>query len=124
MEKKNIFKALIFVIITLTLDAISLFLMANRGEAFNLNIGFLNGALFLVVLSTLIKDFKGQKHYRDFISTIYYILATVLNFCFILFKLSNLAVGIWINVIVLVIFLIFYLAVMAKVNKDGEGKMF
>ncbi|MBR2070287.1 MAG: hypothetical protein IJ981_02560, partial [Clostridia bacterium] len=66
---KNVYKALIYVVITLSLDAICLFLMASRGEAFNLNIGFLNGVLLVLLLSIFIPNLKGQKQYRDFIAS-------------------------------------------------------
>ncbi|MBR2323507.1 MAG: hypothetical protein IKA39_01275 [Clostridia bacterium] len=121
---KNVYKALIYVVITLSLDAICLFLMASRGEAFNLNIGFLNGVLLVLLLSIFIPNLKGQKQYRDFIASIYYGVATVLNFLFLIFKLSNITVGVVVNIAILVISLIFYLAVMAKVNKDGTEEMF
>lgn len=115
--KKTIWTSLIFVVIAGVFNMLSFWLIDDYTTSFYISIGFANGSILIFALASLLMAQRGRYIYlsiqNSFIIGNYSIIATILNLCFVLFKMNNVKANVIVNVIILAGYLIFLFAIFA-----------
>lgn len=115
--KKTIWTSLIFVVIASVFNMLSFWLIDDYTTSFYISIGFANGSILIFALASLLMAQRGRYIYlsiqNSFIIGSYSIIATILNLCFVLFKMNNVKANVIVNVIILAGYLIFLFAIFA-----------
>ncbi len=125
MKKGNIFWSTMILVVLLGIFNMFCFWILDRlhTTCFWISIGVANASIIFFGISAIIGTQKAKYQYFKFHNILilggYSLLAVILNFLFILFKLINIKVNIIINILVFAPFLIF-LCILALANGDTQ----
>lgn len=111
MRKKSSFwTGAIFVLLTIIFNIVSFWFIEDYTTSFWVSIVFGNASIVMFVLAIFAINKKGKDVYLDYQNNMviggYYILCNILNICFILFRMQNTKVNLFVNILLLAIYLV------------------
>lgn len=126
MNRKITWISLIFVLLTFIFNLISFWFIDDKSKSFWISIFFGNFSILMYAFSSILMGRKSKYIYLNFQNGItisgYYIISTILNLCFILFDLQNHKVNLFVNLLLLAIFLIILFTFFAA-NSDTVAQL-
>lgn len=111
MRKKSSFwTGAIFVLLTIIFNIVSFWFIEDYTTSFWVSVAFGNASIVMFALTMFAINKKGKDVYLDYQNDMviggYYILCNILNICFILFRMQNTKVNLFVNILLLAIYLV------------------
>ena len=110
MNKRITWTSLIFVLLTFIFNLIAFWFIEDKSTSFWVSIAFGNLSILMYAFSSLLMGRKNKYIYLSFQNGFaisgYYAISTILNLCFILFGLQNHSINLFVNLLLLAIFLV------------------
>lgn len=108
MKKSITWTSLVFVLLTLLFNFIAFWFIENKTTSFWISIAFGNLSVLICVFFIILTSKKNKYIYLNFQNGFalfgYYVVSTILNLFFILFRLQNHSVNLLVNLLLLIIF--------------------
>lgn len=109
-RKSSFWTGAIFVLLTIIFNIVSFWFIEDYTTSFWVSVAFGNASIVMFALASFAINKKGKDVYLDYQNDMviggYYILCNILNICFILFKMQNTKVNLFVNILLLAIYLV------------------
>ncbi len=109
-RKSSFWTGAIFVLLTIIFNIISFWFIEDYTSSFWVSVAFGNASIVMFALAIFAINKKGKDVYLDYQNDMviggYYILCNILNICFILFRMQNTKVNLFVNILLLAIYLV------------------